>query len=324
MNRFLVTGGSGYVGQELIHQLLAQDAYVTTVGRKQTEKGTHFIKGDIRDYDDLMSKVRDIEVDYIMHLASLPGDTGNPSEMLQTNVNGCLNVLEIARHKKIKKIIIASSISAYGWYPGAKFIAPEYLPIDEEHPCRPRDMYSLTKRMQEQLAITHAFQYGVQVVCLRLTAVVGPNGQGGGRGWREMAQEFSEGKVVRIPHFCDSEQCHYVDVRDVARMFLHTAVTNTVPGEIFNCCGPNAVSGTEFANIILKHYPDISVEYGFPWSMAQGNKIEFSMQKAKNEMEFEPIYDLDASIANIKTWVNSGGLDKKLNRSDMYSDGINQ
>ena len=59
--------------------------------------------------------------------------------------------------------------------------------MTEEHPCRPQDIYASTKRMQEILAETYYHQYNVPTTALRVTAVVGPHGRGGGAMWREFA-----------------------------------------------------------------------------------------------------------------------------------------
>jgi nucleoside-diphosphate-sugar epimerase len=58
-------------------------------------------------------------------------------------------MLQIARATRVSRFVLASSISAYEWYPGTKFNPPDYMPVDERHPCRPKDMYSVSKYMQE-------------------------------------------------------------------------------------------------------------------------------------------------------------------------------
>lgn len=323
MAKYLLTGSAGFVGNEVIRQLKAENADITAiVFRESCAEGVKFIKTDITRKDDLNSRLEGCDFDYILHVASLPGDTGDPYQMMDVNVNGCLNMLELARVKKVKKIVIASSISAYEWYPATKFNPPDYLPVDERHHCRPRDMYSTTKRMQELLALTYFTQYSVPASCLRLTAIIGPNGQGGGRGWRTFAEALSEGRKVQIPHFSFDEMCHYVDIRDVAAMLIFTAKSPASAGEIFNCCGPRAITGREFEAIIHKFYPEITVECGFPWSMAQGNQISFSMDKAKQVMAFEPKYDLEASIAYIKEWIDKGGLLESFSKDREFTKGV--
>ncbi len=325
MGRYLLTGAAGYVGREVIRQLIEAGEDVLAVDlRDPGIAGITYYPVDITDLAALKRTFENVEIDYILHVASLPGDTGNPRQMVDINVCGCTDMLELARIKQVKRIVVVSSISAYEWYPEVKFCAPDYLPVDEKHPLRPQDMYSSTKQMQEILVRTFYCEYGVPACAIRLAAVVGPNGQGGGRGWRQIAESLAEGKNVQIPHFSLEERCHYVDVRDVARMLLHCCKSDAADGEIFNCCAPHSVTGQELAEIIRKYYPGIEVETGFAWSMAQGGKIAFSMNKARELMGYEPRYDMDASIANIKSWIDAGGLEGGVRREENYGEGIRQ
>ena len=322
MKTILITGATGFVGEEVLKQLLETSKEITALGRTRSKEDVDFIKADLTDSENLAKILKGKKFDCIMHLASLPGDTGNPQQMLSVNVNGCLNLLEYARKASVQRFVLASSISAYEWYPATKFNPPDYLPVDENHPCRPKDMYAMTKRMQELLIITYHKQYGLPTTALRLTAVVGPRGKGGGRGWREIAEQMAEGKLVKIPHFSADEVCHYVDIRDVARMFITAGEHPGAVGEIFNCCGPKAVSGSEFAKIVKSIIPGIEVEYGFPWSMAQGGEIEFDMSKAERVIGFKPLYNLEESIRSIKDWIDTGGLEKDRAKEESYSAGV--
>ena len=96
------------------------------------------------------------------------------------------------------------------------------------------------------------------------------------------------------------------------------------PGQIFNCCGPDSISGREFAEIIQRNFPGIEVETGFPWSMAQGEKIRFSMEKAKNMIGFEPQYSVEDSMIAIKEWIEGGGLDTESGQATdkSFSKGV--
>ena len=323
MNNFLVTGASGYVGREVVRQLLAVGKQVTALGRTAPPEGVAFLRADLVDASGLERALAATSFDCVIHLASLPGDTGDPLQMMRVNVNGCQHLLEYARQSAVQRFVLASSISAYEWYPATKFNPPDRMPVDEEHPCRPKDMYATSKRMQELLATTYQHQYHVPTTALRLTAVVGPNGRGGGRGWREFAEKLAEGRSVQIPHFSMEELCHYVDIRDVGRMHLVAAEHPNAVGQIFNCCGPAPTRGSEFAAAVRRVAPGIEVACGFPWSMAQGGEVAFDMSKAKRLLGFEPRYSLADSLRSIKQWVDDGGLSENpMAKPEPFGAGV--
>ena len=310
MDDILVAGASGFVGSQVVEYLLSQGKQVTALDLVPPPACIPLVRADITDYTALEAALAGKSFNRIFHFASLPGDTGDPLQMVRVNVKGCLNLLEAARKMgKVGRFVVASSISAYEWYPATKFNPPDYLPVDEKHPCRPKDMYSTTKHIQEHLAETYFHQYGLPTAVIRLTAVVGPHGKGGGRGWRTFAEDLAGGKRVQIPHLTAQELCHYVDVRDVARMFLAVSEHPHAVGEIFNCCGPSPIRGIEFMQIVRKIFPRIEVEVGFPWSMAQGGEIAFDMSKAKRLLGIEPLYTMEQSIQSIKDWIDAGGLE---------------
>jgi nucleoside-diphosphate-sugar epimerase len=312
MDDILVVGASGFVGSQVVEYLLSQGKRVAALDLVPPPASIPLVRADITDYAALESALAGKSFNRIFHFASLPGDTGDPLQMVRVNVNGCLNLLEAARKMgKVSCFVLASSISAYEWYPATKYNPPDYLPVDENHPCRPKDMYSTTKHVQEHLADTYFHQYGLPTTIIRLTAVVGPHGRGGGWGWRTFAEELAGGKRVRVPHLTGQELCHYVDVRDVARMFLAASEHPRAVGETFNCCGPAPIRGMEFMQIVRKVFPGIEVELGFPWSMAQGGEIAFDMSKAKRLLGIEPIYTMEQSIRSIKAWIDSGGLEEE-------------
>lgn len=320
----LVVGGVGFVGNELTEQLLSRgDEVCVFVHSEPASKSLDYVKGDITNAETLNKTLKGRQFDVIFHVASLPGDTGNPHQMMDVNVTGLLNMLEWARANPVKRYVLSSSISAMEWYPATKFNAPDYMPVDENHPCRPKDMYCTTKRMQELLALTYYHQYQVPTTISRLTAVVGPGGKGGGRGWREFAEKLQEGKKVQIPHFAPEELCHYVDIRDVARQQIAQAEHPKAIGEIFNCCATDPTRGADFINIVKKSVPGIKVDCGFAWSMAQGKEISFSMKKAKKLLGYEPKYSLENAIVSIKQWVDSGQLDTNSNDAKKYGEGVN-
>ncbi|NIA07997.1 MAG: NAD-dependent epimerase/dehydratase family protein [Actinobacteria bacterium] len=307
MDQALVTGGTGYVGRELVRQLLQRQDQVTVLSRSRPTEKTRWLQADITDRKGLQTALKDCRFDVIYHLASLPGDTGDPEEMMRVNVQGLMYLLECARQTTIRRFVLASSISAYEWYPETKFNPPDYMPVDENHPCRPRNIYASTKRMQELLALTYCHQFQVPITILRLTAVMGPFGRGGGKMWRDFAEQMNQGKRIQLPMLSPEEIGHFVDVRDVAEMHIVAGENPRARGEIFNCCGPKPIRGSEFASEVKRIIPGAEVAFGYPWSMAQGGRIEFDMSKMKKLLGYEPRYGLRDSLLAIHEWVRNSG-----------------
>lgn len=303
MAEVLVVGGTGYVGSELVRQLLERQEKVSVLSRSQPTDEVKWLKADITEKESLLKKLEGKSYEIIYHIASLPGDTGNPEEMIRVNIVGLTNMLEFANLSKVKGFVLSSSISAQGWYPATKFEKPLYMPVDEKHPSRPKDMYCSSKRMQEILALTFYYQYKVPVTILRLTAVVGSKGKGGGKMWKDFALEMKEGKEIQLPLLSLEEKSHFVDIRDVAAMHIVAGAHPEAVGEIFNCCGPKATSGEEFSKAVKEIVPQAKVKFGYPWSMAQGNEIEFDMGKMEKLLGYKPQYTISDSLRNIFNWI---------------------
>jgi len=321
--KVLVVGGMGYVGVEVVKQLKLKGDDICVLDVVDCDDNSvDSIKVSFTDVQALNQALQDQTFDIIYHIASLPGDTGDPYQMMEVNVTGLLNMLEWARAHPVQRFVLTSSISALEWYPATEFCPPKYMPVDEDHPANPKDMYSSSKRIQEILAITYYHEYGVPTTILRLTAVVGPGGKGGGRGWRQFAEMLNEGKKVQIPHFASKEVCHYVDVRDVARQQITQGEHPNAVGEIFNCCAKEPTRGTEFIEIVEKMVSGIEVECGFAWSMAQGKAISFDMSKAKKLLGYEPKYSLADAIQSIKDWIDVGGLDEEKEEDRQFGTGV--
>jgi len=308
MSKVLVFGGTGFIGRVLVDALIERGDDVTVFSRSKPRNEVRWVAGDITGLAEVNQCLGIRGLDFIYQLASLPGDTGDPRQMVEVNVLGLTNVLQLARDADISRFVLTSSISAYEWYPATKFRAPLMMPVAETHPCRPQDMYSSTKLMQEQLTNTYYHQYDLPTTILRVTAVVGPDGSGGGQMWRDFAEQLHKGKTVQLPFMSPNELSHFVDVRDVASMHIEAGIHPAAVGETFNCCAERATRGHEFAEYVKELSPDAAVEFGYPWSMAQGGEIEFDMSKMKNLLGFVPRHTVRDAVRSVFEWTQSGGL----------------
>lgn len=176
MAHYLVTGGAGFIGSNIVEELLRRKQEVTildnfSTGKKENiasfSKKVNVIEGDVRDNKIVNKAVK--EVDYILHQAALPSvarSVQDPVASNDVNVNGTLNILVAARDNKVKRIVYAASSSAYGDTPT--------LPKVETMPSNPLSPYATSKLAGEFYCRNFYKIYGLETVCLRYFNVFGP------------------------------------------------------------------------------------------------------------------------------------------------------
>ena len=175
--RALVTGGAGFIGSHLVGRLLALGHVVRVVDDFSTGKRQNLapmacpelevIEADIRGGWQLREVAAGCEV--IFHeaaIVSVPYSVENPQETHDVNLQGTLNVLEAARHAKVRRLVFASSAAVYGDAPG--------LPKHEGMLPTPISPYGLEKLTGEHYLTIFARLYGVETVSLRYFNVFGP------------------------------------------------------------------------------------------------------------------------------------------------------
>ncbi len=172
--RFVVTGGAGFIGTNLAFELVSQAYEVLVVddlsagNAKCLPEQVTFKQLDIRDTDALSAILK--EGDIIVHLAALPRvqfSIEHPIETHDVNVTGTLSVLEAARKSGVQKIIYAASSSVYG--------DQESLPLTLDMPPQPKSPYALHKYVGEVYMKLWADLYGLKTVSLRFFNVYGPH-----------------------------------------------------------------------------------------------------------------------------------------------------
>jgi nucleoside-diphosphate-sugar epimerase len=171
MNRVLLTGGSGKLGRYVRSALVAQDFDVLNFDKVSCRSDIDQVQADILDRESLQSAM--VDRDVVIHLAAL--DAAVPATeqaFFEINVQGTWNVLEAAEKTGVQRVVLCSSVAALGI--GDQNL-PDYLPIDEKHPCRPRQAYGLSKQVAETVGQCFARRGHVKVVCLRPAFVVFPD-----------------------------------------------------------------------------------------------------------------------------------------------------
>lgn len=179
----LVTGVSGFVGPELVKELLQKNFHVTCTFRQNQPKDVEsllnnenfkLVQCDLLDELQVNSLFEQNTFDAVFHLAgqTFRKDNSKPYIYFQSNFNTTLNLLECCRNYNVKKFVFSSSIATYGLSPGQNM--PEYLPVDENHTSIPYDFYDLSKYFAEKLCSYYYERFGIISSILRYSRIFGP------------------------------------------------------------------------------------------------------------------------------------------------------
>lgn len=170
--RVLVTGGTGFVGSNVVPKLIADGSQVDILARNEssnTPKKASLTLGDVRNLNSLPTFE---PYDLVIHLAgivSIQQSVENPTTTFQTNSLGTQNVLERARAGGVDRFIYLSSGAVYG--------NPDYLPIDESHPTQCLHPYASSKLAGEHVVEAYANTYDLSAITLRAFTLYGPEQQ---------------------------------------------------------------------------------------------------------------------------------------------------
>jgi nucleoside-diphosphate-sugar epimerase len=173
MKKVVVTGGSGRLGQLVIHELLSHDYQVLSLDRLRP--AVNLCPSWIADLRSSGAVYEALIGAYgVIHLGAYQAPGLAPdAEVFSNNVTATYNVLKAASDLGVKKAVIASSTAAFGFIYASKRILPEYLPLDEKHPSRPHDPYGLSKLVGEQIADSLALLHAdMTISSLRFAGVV--------------------------------------------------------------------------------------------------------------------------------------------------------
>jgi len=178
-----VTGGSGFVGLNLLEQLLARGDHAVSFSLAPPPveamrvfdrlPGTlRHVDGDVRDAAAVGEALAQSGARHVIHgaviTAGIERERRDPASIVSTNVQGTVNVLDGARHQGVERFIYLSSASVYG----ANALADEEL--SEEHTAPlPESLYAVTKYAAEGIARRYGSVFDMQVVATRLSAVFG-------------------------------------------------------------------------------------------------------------------------------------------------------
>ncbi len=258
--RVMITGGLGFIGSNLAHQLVALGADVLIVDSLIPDYGGNLFNiADIADRVTL--NIADIRMDSTMNVLvrdrdvifNLAGQVSHIDSMLdphtdlEINCRAQLTMLEACRkYNRDVRVVFAGTRQVYG--------RPERLPVDERHLVNPADINGINKAAGEYYHLLYNHVFGVRASSLRLTNVYGPrqlimHNRQGFIGWFiRLAIEDGE-----IQIFGDGSQLRdFVYVDDAADAFLRAGAIDACDGEVFNVGGAEPISHRELVTLLIE------------------------------------------------------------------------
>jgi nucleoside-diphosphate-sugar epimerase len=271
--KILVTGGVGKVGQWVVRELLGAGSYEVTVFDRLPgpERGAvKYLVGDVQDLGQVVEAMADAEA--VIHLAAIHNpNIATASVTYQTNVVGTFNVHHAAFRLGIKRVVSASSNAIVGWSYSERFM-PDYLPIDEDHPLRPEDVYGLSKQIGETIAHSYS-RKGLETVMLRPSGVVTP----------EELERIKKDGGRRPTGF---HAYSYIDARDLAVAF-RLAVEQPIPsGTTLFIVADDSTIAEPLCDLYARLMPNM----GDKARSLTGNKGSYSNSRGKNLLGWQPVH----------------------------------
>jgi len=317
-NKWLITGVGGFIGSNLLENLLGLDQSVIGIDnfatghkknldniqscvKKEQWKNFTLIEGDINDLDICMQGCDG--VDYVLHQAaigSVPRSIKDPINTNSSNVSGFLKILVAARDCNVKNFVYAASSSTYGDHPD--------LPKKEYLIGNPLSPYAVTKYVNELYASVFASTYGMSTIGLRYFNVFGrrqdPNGA-----YAAVIPKWIDAFITDNPVYINGDGTTSRDfcyIENVIQANLLAALTENLSGssEVFNIAVGERTSLTLLADLIRESLPEGSKSEIMYQDFRLGDVMhsQADISKAKEILGFNPIYDVQSGIKETVNW----------------------
>ena len=316
MDKYLITGSSGFVGRHFLDYLEDNKIKCQVLGLDLDAMSPHrefeYVKlttdsVDLLNQSDLERIIYDFQPNYILHLASFSSvafSWKNPTLSFKNNVNIFLNLLEVVRKYKLKaRILSIGSSEEYG------NVNPSETPLTENSPLRPLSPYAVARVSQEMLSKLYAASYGLDIIMTRSFNHIGPRQkdifvvpsfirrimEAKLAGKEEMNLTTGDLSIVR----------DFSDVRDVVKAY-YLLLKKGRKGEVYNICSGLPTKLSEIIEI-TSQILEIKVQTEVNPDLIRPNDnplIMGSNSKLKADTGWEKSYDLSQSINDIIEYWN--------------------
>ncbi len=281
-----VTGGGGLIGRRVCEELRGSHD-VTALDLAESPWGGRTAVADVTSYDAVDAAFRGQEA--VVHLAGIPSLLPDHLGIMDANVRGTYTVLLAAAARGVRRIVFASSNCAYGML-FSRGWKPDFLPLDETHPCTPDEPYGLSKLLGEQMCAAFARRHGADTTCLRFATVLFPGseknrgffraaGEPGGMAAQSSLNQTGETTVTNAARLWG-----YVDVRDAARAVRLALEAGGGGHRVYNVGAADVCSEVPALDLVREYYP------GLP---------ELRRAERFAERPFDPLYAIDRAVEDL-------------------------
>jgi UDP-glucuronate 4-epimerase len=318
MRNVLVTGGAGFIGSHLVGRLLSEDVWRVSVvddfndfydpavkrrnvGRHAGREDFHVYEADVRDRAALEEIFKGTRFDCVVHLAARAGvrpSLVEPVLYAETNINGTLNLLELAREHGTRQFVFGSSSSVYG--------ENEKVPFAEDDPIfKPISPYAATKAAGELLCHTYSHLFGLRCVALRFFTVYGAR-QRPDLAIHKFARLISAGRP--IPVFGDgTTRRDYTYVDDIIAGVRAAMDYDASVYEVINLGESRTVELRELIGLLEKELGREAIIDRQPTQPGDVPQTFADISKARRLLGYDPRTPIEEGMRRFVEWFREEG-----------------
>ncbi|MCB1470062.1 MAG: NAD(P)-dependent oxidoreductase [Rhizobiaceae bacterium] len=292
----LLTGASGLIGRYVSRMLRERGDTVIAVDRVASADVVACDLSEIHRLHELAAGAS-----AIVHCGAISGPMvarDNPYLIVQSNIVGTANVLELARVKAMRRVVYCSSVSACGNTPEGLDLVPEDVVL------KPSSVYGATKAAGEKLVDGYRLQHGVDAISLRPSWVYGP-GRTTDCAIRTMITDAQAGRATSFPFGRDFYR-QYVHVQDVAEAILLALDVQHPNGRTYAITGDSYVTLGDVADIVRRLIPAARIEMGEGRDPVDDVQARFDISAARHDLGYRPSVALEDGIRNYAEWLADG------------------
>jgi UDP-N-acetylglucosamine/UDP-N-acetylgalactosamine 4-epimerase len=310
--KILVTGGAGFIGANIVKQLLDLEnvqqvrvldnlatGYLKNIEEFEKDKKFEFLQGDIRDYETCLQACDGISaITHQAALGSVPRSINDPLTTNQVNITGTLNIFTAAKEKGVQRVVYAASSSTYGDHPG--------LPKVENIIGNPLSPYAVTKYVNELYARVYANIYGLELIGLRYFNVFGPKQNPKGA-YAAVIPLFINAVLNNEPPLINGDGTHsrdftYVDNAVQANLLALFTSKKEALNEVYNIAFGAQTSLNELFELIKEIAgSDLAPKYG-PERKGDVKHSLADIGKAKSLLGYDPKFSMREGMKETFEW----------------------